>query len=73
MHHRAVTNKAQRRMTLAMFYAPNNDSVIGPIEELLDEAHPPLYRNYRYGEFIQEFNNQEGTRRTVKELFELPK
>ncbi|KAK2636576.1 hypothetical protein Ddye_031368 [Dipteronia dyeriana] len=73
VHHRAVTNKEQRRVTLAMFYGPNRDSVIGPIDELVDEHHPPLYRNYRYSEFQDEFFRQVGTRRLVKEAFEFKK
>ncbi|TXG56213.1 hypothetical protein EZV62_017526 [Acer yangbiense] len=73
VHHRAVTNKEQRRVTLAMFYEPNRDSVICPIEELIDEHHPPLYRNYRYSEFQDEFFRQVGTRRMVKEAFQFKK
>ena len=54
-----------------MFYGPNKDTVIGPIEELIDEERPPLYRSYHYAEFLEEFLRQEGTRRLVKEVFEL--
>ncbi|PON87690.1 Oxoglutarate/iron-dependent dioxygenase [Trema orientale] len=71
VHHRAVTNKMQPRISLAMFYGPNKDALIGPIEDLIDEEHPPLYRRYSYAEFIEEFLRQEGTRRMVKEVFEL--
>ncbi|XP_042982118.1 protein DOWNY MILDEW RESISTANCE 6-like [Carya illinoinensis] len=74
VHHRAVTNKTQLRVSSAMFYAPNLDTVIGPIEDLIDEVeHPPIYRSYRYAEFLQEWFRQEGKRRMVKELFQLPK
>ncbi|KAI4328161.1 hypothetical protein L6164_020540 [Bauhinia variegata] len=72
VHHRAVTNKLHSRVSMAMFYGPNIDAVIGPIQDLIDEEHPPKYKNYRYGDFLQEFFKQEGTRRMVKELFELP-
>ncbi|XP_022775600.1 protein DOWNY MILDEW RESISTANCE 6-like [Durio zibethinus] len=70
-HHRAVTNKTQKRVSVAMFYAPSRDAIIGPIQDLIDEQHPPLYREYRYSEFLEEFYMQEGTRRMVKEIFEL--
>lgn len=56
---------------MAMFYGPNIDTVIGPIDELVDEQHPRLYKNYRYSEFLEEFYKQVGQRRMVKELFEL--
>jgi len=69
--HRAVTNNRLARLSLPMFYAPNNDTVIGPIEDLIDEVHPPMYRNYSYKEYMDEFYRQEGARRRVKEAFEL--
>ncbi|CAI9756312.1 unnamed protein product [Fraxinus pennsylvanica] len=71
VQHRAVTNKDMYRVSIAMFYGPNKDIVICPIEDLIDEHHPPMYRKYRYGEFLEEFRRQEGTRRRVKEMFEL--
>lgn len=56
MHQRAVTNKDLGRVSIAMLYGPNKDVVIGPIEDLIDEQHPPLYRNYPYAEFLKEFH-----------------
>ncbi|BFG16326.1 hypothetical protein CerSpe_026000 [Prunus speciosa] len=67
--HRAVTNKVEAR--LSMFYGPDKDTVIGPIEDLIHEEHPPLYRRYKHAEFFEEFYKQEGKRRLVKEAFEL--
>lgn len=60
MQHSAMTNKEKRRETFAIFYAPNVDSVIGTIEELIDDEHPLFNGNCRYTEFIQEFFRQEG-------------
>ncbi|KAK6930958.1 Non-hem dioxygenase N-terminal domain [Dillenia turbinata] len=71
VHHRVVANKNQRRVSMAVFYAPNLEAVIGPVEDLIDEEHPPFYCSYHYAEFLQEFHRQEGTRRRVKEVFEL--
>ncbi|KAL0364218.1 UNVERIFIED_CONTAM: hypothetical protein Sangu_0519400 [Sesamum angustifolium] len=71
VHHRAITNKDLERVSIAMFYGPNKDTVVGPVEELIDEEHPPMYRSYRYEEFLEEFHRQEGTRRRVKEVFQL--
>ncbi|XP_057949228.1 protein DMR6-LIKE OXYGENASE 1-like [Malania oleifera] len=71
VHHRAVTNKKMERMSLAMFYGPNKDTIIGPIEDLVDEEHPPLYRSYHFAQYLDEFFKQMGTRRMVKEVFEL--
>ncbi|XP_057421432.1 flavonol synthase/flavanone 3-hydroxylase-like [Lotus japonicus] len=69
--HRAVTNRWLSRLSLAMFYAPNDEVVIGPMEELTDEELPPIYRNYRHKEYMEEFYRQQGKRRRVKEAFEL--
>lgn len=66
-----MTNKVHRRISLATFYVPGKDTVNGPIEDLIDEKHPPVYRSYRYAWFLEEFYRQEGTRRMVKETFEL--
>ncbi|XP_020425755.1 protein DMR6-LIKE OXYGENASE 2-like [Prunus persica] len=52
VHHRAVTNKVEPRLSIAMFYGPSKDTVIGPTEDLIDEEHPPLYRSYKYAEFF---------------------
>lgn len=72
VHHRAVTNKLGPRVSMAMFYGPNLETIIGPIEELIDDEHPPRYTSYRFSEFLEEFYKQEGSRRMVKEVFELP-
>jgi isopenicillin N synthase-like dioxygenase len=69
--HRAITNNRLARVSVAMFYSPNNDTVIGPIEDFIDEDHPAMYRNYTYSDFMEEFRRQEGRRRRVKEAFEI--
>ncbi|KAK8482943.1 hypothetical protein V6N13_090415 [Hibiscus sabdariffa] len=71
VHHRAVTNKTRKRVSMATFYNPSKDTIIGPIRDLIDEQHPPLYREYHFSEFLEEFFKQEGTRRMVTEMFEL--
>jgi len=71
--HRAVTNNVHPRMSMAMFFGPNPETIIGPIHELTDEEHPPKYRNYRFSKFLEEIFNHKGTRRMVKEAFELPR
>jgi isopenicillin N synthase-like dioxygenase len=51
--HRAITNDCLPRVSVAMFYSPNNETVIGPIEDFIDEAAPPnvpkLYFQGVYG------------------------
>ncbi|XP_019439227.1 PREDICTED: protein DMR6-LIKE OXYGENASE 1-like [Lupinus angustifolius] len=69
--HRAVTNKLLPRLSLAMFYAPNDETLIGPIENLINEEYPPIYRSYKYKEYMEEFYRQVGKRRKVKEAFQI--
>ncbi|KAL8161639.1 hypothetical protein V2J09_013128 [Rumex salicifolius] len=71
VHHRAVTNECELRVSMAVFFGPDEDTVVGPIEELISKENPALYRSYRYKEYVQEFHRQDGTRRRVKEAFEL--
>ncbi|CAI8587536.1 unnamed protein product [Vicia faba] len=69
--HRVVTNNLNQRLSMAMFFGPNPNMIIGPIQELIDEEHPPKYRKYCFSEFLKEFFNQEGTRTMLKEAFEI--
>ncbi|XP_059433486.1 protein SRG1-like [Corylus avellana] len=43
--HRVVTNTEKMRMSVAMFNEPQPDREIGPVECLIDEKRPRLYRN----------------------------
>ncbi|RHN54970.1 putative oxidoreductase [Medicago truncatula] len=71
--HRAATNNVHPRMSMAMFFGPNPETIIEPIHELIDDEHPPKYRSYRFSKFLEEVFNHKGTRRIVKETFELPR
>ncbi|CAO2816103.1 unnamed protein product [Amaranthus hypochondriacus] len=69
--HRAVTNQNKKRVSFAMFVGPNHKDLVEPIPDLVREAHPSKYRKYRFEEFIQEFRNQQGKFRRVKEVFRI--
>ncbi|XP_057508502.1 protein SRG1-like [Actinidia eriantha] len=45
--HRAVTNSEKERTTLAVFCSPEAEMEIGPMDELIDEKRPRLYRNVK--------------------------
>jgi len=47
--HRAVANKNQHRMSIVMFLSPEDDVLIGAAPELIDEAHPSLYKAIKAG------------------------
>jgi len=49
--HRVVTNTEKLRMSVAMFNEPEAENEIGPVEGLIDESRPRLYRNVKnYGD-----------------------
>ncbi|KAL2338438.1 hypothetical protein Fmac_012884 [Flemingia macrophylla] len=49
--HRVVTNTEKMRMSVAMFNEPGPDNEIGPVEGLIDDSRPRLYRNVKnYGD-----------------------
>ncbi|KAL3840737.1 hypothetical protein ACJIZ3_025328 [Penstemon smallii] len=45
--HRALTSSERERFTLAMFCAPDPENEIGPVEELVDDKRPRLYKKIR--------------------------
>jgi isopenicillin N synthase-like dioxygenase len=47
--HRAVANTNQCRMSIVMFSSPQDDVLIGAVPELIDEAHPRLYKAIKAG------------------------
>ncbi|CAL0307096.1 unnamed protein product [Lupinus luteus] len=58
--HRVVTNTKKLRMSVAMFNEPEPENEIGPVEGLIDEIRPRLYRNIKnYGD-INYRSYQEG-------------
>ncbi|KAH7574357.1 hypothetical protein JRO89_XS03G0286000 [Xanthoceras sorbifolium] len=48
--HRVVTNTKKLRISVASFIEPDPDNEIGPVERLIDEQRPRVYRNVKnYG------------------------
>ncbi|XP_057718141.1 probable 2-oxoglutarate/Fe(II)-dependent dioxygenase [Arachis stenosperma] len=48
---RVVTYKEKMRMSVAMSYEPESENEIGPVESLITDTRPRLYKNVRnYGE-----------------------
>lgn len=43
--HRVVTNTEKMRISVAAFSEPQPEEEIGPVESLIDEKRPRLYRN----------------------------
>ncbi|KAL8138789.1 hypothetical protein V2J09_004790 [Rumex salicifolius] len=69
VRHRVVTNKSPERVSLAYFCGPDFNATINPIEELIDDDHPLVYKSYKYKEYIEMHEKLKGKRRKVKEAF----
>lgn len=57
--HRAVTNANQNRMSIVMFFNPQADVIIRAAPELIDEAHPSLYKAVKAGEYTTVYMSQD--------------
>ncbi|CAL9235999.1 unnamed protein product [Arabidopsis halleri] len=51
VEHQVIVNSGMERVSLAFFYNPRSDIPIGPIEELVTENRPALYKQIRYDEY----------------------
>ncbi|PSS08413.1 hypothetical protein CEY00_Acc18769 [Actinidia chinensis var. chinensis] len=60
--HRVVTNYERERITLAVFCIPESCIEIGPVEELISENRPKLYKNMKNFVDIYFQNYQQGKR-----------
>nr|BAA00946.1 ids-2 [Hordeum vulgare subsp. vulgare] len=56
VQHRAATNFAEPRLSVASFIVPADDCVVGPAEEFVSEDNPPRYRTLTVGEFKRKHN-----------------
>ena len=45
--HRVLTNTDKLRISVAMINEPEPDKEIGPVDQLIDEKRPRLYRNVK--------------------------
>ncbi|BFI28571.1 protein MpDOXC8 [Marchantia polymorpha subsp. ruderalis] len=58
VEHRATGNETEERMSLVSFYMPAKAATIDPIQELLDESHPPQYGSAKYGDMLSALISQ---------------
>jgi len=51
VEHQVIVNSGMERVSLAFFYNPRSDIPVGPIEELVTENRPALYKPIRFDEY----------------------
>ncbi|XP_057846272.1 oxoglutarate-dependent flavonoid 7-O-demethylase 1 [Cryptomeria japonica] len=57
--HRAMVNTNQYRMSVVMFLSPQDDVLISPAPELIDETHPRLYHSTLSEEYATTYMSKE--------------
>jgi isopenicillin N synthase-like dioxygenase len=50
--HRVVTNTEKERLSLAMFYSVDGETVLEPAPGLLDDKRPSRYRKLKQKDFL---------------------
>ncbi|KAK6161342.1 hypothetical protein DH2020_004723 [Rehmannia glutinosa] len=55
--HRATANRIGPRISVACFFSGpvNGTKIYGPIEELISQKNPPIYRNVVLGDYVAKF------------------
>jgi len=56
VEHRVVINKSTARLSLATFFHPNMNAILGLITELVDASRPACYPFMKYGDYHVAFH-----------------
>lgn len=70
-YHRTVANKDKYRTSLAIFCAPDSSAKIGPIQELITEENPALYRNFFYPDVLADFRKKDRKAIKMEDFFQI--
>ncbi|KAL5081405.1 hypothetical protein RYX36_009826 [Vicia faba] len=52
IEHRAVVNTEKERLSIATFYSPKQEGIVGPIESLITQQTPSRFRKIRVEEYF---------------------
>ncbi|KAG5023468.1 hypothetical protein JHK82_019367 [Glycine max] len=52
VEHRVVVNSEKARFSIPFFLFPAHDTVVKPLEELINEQNPSKFRPYKWGKFL---------------------
>ncbi|EFJ18175.1 2-oxoacid dioxygenase [Selaginella moellendorffii] len=58
VQHRAVVNGNNARLSVAFFYSPDDSVSMEVPAQLVDEAHPLLYRPFTWAEYLQQIRTK---------------
>jgi isopenicillin N synthase-like dioxygenase len=71
VEHRAVTNSAVARTSIATLIMPKTDCLIAPVKELMNEKNPPKYKEFIFSDFLKAYDAASASREGVLEFFKL--
>ncbi|XP_058077937.1 protein DMR6-LIKE OXYGENASE 1-like [Magnolia sinica] len=71
VEHRAVTNSTVARTTVVTFIYPDMDSIMEPAPTLVNVQSLPLYRPFRFQEFLNTYLDKSGNKASTLESFKL--
>ncbi|XP_031251173.1 protein DMR6-LIKE OXYGENASE 2-like [Pistacia vera] len=69
--HRAIVNSNKERISIPTFYCPSPDAVTLPAPHLINDHHPPLYRNFAYSDYYKKFWNRGLATETCLDMFKI--
>eukprot|EP01018_Ginkgo_biloba_P004521 Gb_11130 [translate_table: standard] len=55
IEHRTMVHKDQTRISWSMFCTPSHETIIAPLQELIDEGNPALYKASSFHDYLHRF------------------
>jgi isopenicillin N synthase-like dioxygenase len=63
-----VVNSTKERFSIPFFFFPSHNTVVKPLEELVNEQSPAKYREYNWGKFFVTRNRSDFKKRDVENI-----
>ncbi|KAJ7545954.1 hypothetical protein O6H91_08G017900 [Diphasiastrum complanatum] len=64
VEHRVTVNKEKTRISIGILCVPLGDTRIAPISGLIDESHPPMYREVIFKEYLGHYFSKQHNRKS---------
>lgn len=71
--HRGVYNKSKPRVSLIHFYSPDLDATLGPLEDIVDDTHPAVFKSFTYKDYHTTFVTMGLSGKSCIETFRIQK
>lgn len=55
IEHRAITNTEKPRISVACFFAPDENEIISPLPKFVSESKPALYKHVKFRDYVTNF------------------